>query len=96
MSYSIMEALFYGRVIPWERRADITDERRAILQKLDSEKRYFSEKLSPEDYKRFEGFEDLVGSDSQHEEIDIYTHGFTLGALLTLEVLEKKEAIINK
>ena len=29
------------------------------------------------------------------EEVDTYSRGFTLGALLMLEVMEKKEAIIN-
>ena len=96
MPYSIMEALFDGRIIPWERRATITAERKAILQNIESEKRYFIEKMSLDDCQRFQKFEDLLSSDSRCEDVDIYTHGFTLGALLMLEVLTKKEAIINQ
>ena len=93
MSYSIMEALFDGRVIPWERRINMTDKRQAILQKIESERCYLREKMSPDDHRRFLEFEDLLASNSYCEDVDIYSHGFTLGALLMLEVLERKETI---
>lgn len=96
MTYSIMAALFDGRIIPWERRSRMTDERRAIEEKIQREKRYFIEKMSLDDCQRFERLEALYGEAAHHEEIEIYTHGFTLGALLMQEVLESKEVIINK
>jgi len=53
MPYSIMEALFNGKVIPWERRNTNSDERKALERKIEDEKRYFIEKMSLDDGKRF-------------------------------------------
>ena len=96
MAYSTMEALFDGRIIPWERRVEITDERRDIEKRIESEKRYFISKMSPDDCERFKQLDELYRSAAHSEEIDIYSHGFTLGAMLILEVLGKQEKIINK
>ena len=90
MSYSIMEALFDGRVIPWERRNTNTSERKALEAKIENEKRYFIERLSLDDRKRFLNLENLYLDSAFDEEVEIYSHGFTLGALLTAEVLAKK------
>lgn len=40
--------------------------------------------------------EDLINYATLDENIEIYSHGFTLGALLMLETMEKKEQIINR
>jgi hypothetical protein len=42
-----------------------------------------------------EQLEKLYGEAARMEEVDIYAHGFTLGALLIMEVMEKKGAILN-
>lgn len=62
MSYSIMEALFDGRVIPWERRSNLTAERREIEEKIQKERRYFIGKMSLDDCQRFEQLENLYNS----------------------------------
>jgi hypothetical protein len=36
----MMDALFDGRVIPWERRVNMTDERRKVEELIQKEKRY--------------------------------------------------------
>ncbi|MCL2857599.1 MAG: hypothetical protein FWE19_07790 [Oscillospiraceae bacterium] len=87
-----MEALFDGRVIPWERRVELTGKRKSALQKIESEKRYFIEKMSLDDCRRFEEFEGLLVSEHHCEDVDTYAHGFTLGALIMMEVLDKKGA----
>lgn len=96
MSYSIMEALFDGRVIPWERRNTMSAERKALEEKIENEKRYFIAKMSLDDCQRFQALEDLLSKAGLDEEVGIYSHGFTLGALLMLEVMEKKGEIINE
>lgn len=95
MSYSIMEALFDGRVIPWERRNTHTSERKALEEKIENEKRHFIEKMSIDDCKRFQDLENLLGNATFDEEVDIYSHGFMLGMLLMMEVMEKKDSVIN-
>ena len=90
MPYSIMEALFSGKIIPWERRHTATAKRKETEEKIENEKQYFLERLSPEDAERFETLEDLYHDMIFYEEADTYSHGFTLGALLMQEVMEKK------
>ena len=90
MKYSIMEALFDSRIIPWERRSRMSDVRRAIEEKIQKEKRYFIEKMSLDDCQRFETLENLYGDAAHDEDNDIYTYAFTMGALLMQEVMEKK------
>lgn len=96
MAYSIMEALFDGKVIPWERPADITAERKEIEKKIESERRYFVEKMSLDDCQRFEKLFDLFGKAAHCEDVDTYSHGFTLGTLLMLEIMEKKEVFFSE
>jgi len=59
MSYSIMEALFDGKVIPWERHNTDSAERKALGKKIESETRYFLEKISLDDCQRFQALENL-------------------------------------
>lgn len=92
---SIMEVLFNGRYIPWERRGHMTEERREIEEKIQREKRYFIEKMSLDDCQRFEKLENLYGNATHMEEVDIYSHGFALGVLLTLEVMETRERMTD-
>ena len=96
MSYSVVEALFDGRIIPWERRSAPNPERRARAEKIEREKGYFMEKMSLDDCKRFQELEAMYIDGTYEEEIQIYTHGFTLGAMLMLEVMGKKETIIDE
>lgn len=94
LSYSIMEALFDGRIIPWERPGNMTAERLEIEEKIRQEKRYFMGNMSADDQARFERLEDLYSCAVHSEEIGIYSHGFTLGAMLMLELMQSKEAIL--
>lgn len=93
---SIIEALFDGKIIPWERRSIHTPERKALEEKIEKEKKYFTQKMSLDDCKRFEELENLYQEVAFDEELGIYSHGFTLGALLLMEVMRKKEDIINE
>ena len=68
----------------------MTDEYRAINKKIESEKRYFMEKMSLDDCKRFQELEGLYETAAHCEEVDLYAHGFTLGTLLMLEVFRKE------
>jgi len=91
-----MEALFDGRVIPWERRNADSAERNALETRIENDRRHFIEKMSLDDCQRFQAFENLLTEAAFDEEVAIYSHGFTLGALLMLEVMANKAAIINE
>ena len=93
---SVIEALYDGRVIPWEHRVIMTPERKAVEKRIECEKQYFTERMSPDDGERFEQLENLYVTANCHEEVDIYSYGFTLGVTLMLEVLGKVEGMINE
>ena len=90
---SIFKALIYGRINPWDRRIIHSSERKEIEQKIEAEKGYFIERMSPDDYKRFEALESLYFQVSVDEDIDIFTHGFTMGVLIMQAVSAKQEDI---
>jgi len=88
----ILDTFLYGRGIQWEYRANMSDERRDVERKIDNEKRYFMEKMSLDDCQRFKELEELY----QRENTDICSYSFTMGVLLALEIMEKKQALITK
>ena len=96
MSNSVLAALFNGKIIPWERKCNRSSERRELEQKIESEKQYFLEKMPLDDRERFEQLFNIFCEATFDEEVDIYAHGFTLGSLMMVEVMEKKEDIINE
>jgi len=96
MPYSVMEALFYGRIAPSEQCEHMNGERKAIEERIKIEKQYFLEKMSLDDCKRFMDLEDLYGKAAYCEEVDFYSQGFRLGALLMLEVMENKNTITSE
>lgn len=54
------------------------------------------EKMSLDDCQRFERLENLYSEAAHDEENDIYSHGFTLGALLMQEIMEKKAEMMGE
>ncbi len=92
---SVIEALYSGKILPWERRNPHSAEQLVIEEKIKSEKGYLIERLPPCDCKRLETLDSLYSSMSQLEQLENYTHGFALGALLMMEAAAKKEAIID-
>lgn len=96
MTNPIMKALFNGEIAPWERSNTMSAERKSLEEKIQNEKRYFIEKMSPDDCKRFDALEELYSDATLDEEDEIFAHGFTLGALLMMEIMAKKEDIIHE
>lgn len=93
MSKSMINSLYYGRLSAWERPANLSKEKKALNDEIDSERQYFLDKLSDEDGKRFIAFDNLLCKSSSSEEVDVYHLGFAHGALLMMEVMEMKEKI---
>ena len=71
MPYSIMEALFDGKIIPWERRNTNSAERKALEGKIEAEKRYFIGKMSLDECSRFESLIGLYADAAFDEEVEI-------------------------
>jgi hypothetical protein len=96
MSKSIFEALFFGKINPFERGAKLTAERKELSEKIQSEKKYLTDKLSAEDGERFDRLQTLLTQETLDTEVDVYSYGFSTGVLLILEVLEMRENIIKE
>ena len=50
----ILTDLYYWHISPWERRPTRTTESREIDRKSEYKKRYFNQKMSLDDYPRFQ------------------------------------------
>ena len=96
MSYSMLEALFNGQVIPWERKSNPTPHRKQLEEKIENERLYFTQKMLLEDCERFEELHNLFMQLTCEEELEVYSHGFTLGSLMMIEIMDKKQEIIHE
>jgi len=99
MEHPVLMALFNGRFLPWKAPKGICEESRGVWERIEIEKRFFTEKMSLDDRKRFEKLDGLyieaAMTDANNYEADIYSHGFTQGALLMMDVMDKKEDAID-
>jgi len=96
MHKSIFEALYYGKINPSERKVRSTPEKGNIECKIQALKSYFHKELSAEDYERIEKLETLYTEYHDCENVNLFAHGFTVGALLMLEVSAGLEGVINE
>jgi hypothetical protein len=78
----ILIDLYYGRISGWERHRLRTTEEKTVNRKIEAEKRYFIEKMSLDDCKRFQELENLYTQAHGFDEIDAYRYGFKLGVML--------------
>ena len=83
---NILHDLYYGRKAGYERRPIRTAENIAVNQKIETEKRYFEEKMPPDDVERFQALESLYTQAHEFDEIDAYVYGFKLGVMLMFTV----------
>jgi len=86
MPRNILHNLYNGEFKAWERRPVRTAESIAISRKIENEQRYFMQKMSLDDCKRFQELEDLYHSSSHFEQMDAFSYGFKLGTILMCAV----------
>ncbi len=95
---SILHSLYNGDIIPWERRNPDSEKHREILRKIEDEERYFMAKMSLDDCARFQALSSLhmqLSQLSTAEENNLFSYAFTLGMLLTMDVMKEAEGILN-
>ena len=90
---SILQGLYTGDIIPWERRSPPDDRQREILRKLEDEERYFMAKMSLDDCDRFQKLSQLQAELAVIGEEQLFSYAFTLGLLLAADVASQVEAI---
>ena len=90
---SILRGLYNGKVIPWERRETHSPEMLKIVHDIESEEKYFMEKMSLDDCQRFQALSNLHLALSSSGEDNIFAYGFTLGMLMAADVMKEADAI---
>ena len=93
MMRNILHDLYYGKIIPCERRGDKSERLLEIVQQIGEEEKYFASKMSPDDYARFEKLSKLYSELSDLEEFDAFSYSFALGAFMMQEMLEEAVAM---
>jgi len=83
---SILYDLYYGNVSPRERKPVQRAEWDEINQKIEDADRYFMDKMSRHDRKRFLKLEALYSQLIDIEVFDSFTHGFKFAVMLMGEV----------
>jgi len=89
----MLKDLYFGRVIPWERRNVHSEEQRTISRKIEAEEKYFTDKMSSDDRERFQKLSGLYSEPHESEEVELFSYSVTVGALLTADVLGVAEAM---
>ncbi len=92
---TILRGLYNGDIIPWELRNPQSEQQREILRKLEDEERYFMAKMSLNDCQRFQELSHLHMELSTSGEEQLFSYAFTLGMLLTMDVMKEAEGIFN-
>jgi len=88
---SFMHDLYYGRLIPWERGRAQDPDYTPINRKISDIKVYFRDKLSSEDYEKIEEMWNLRAESNSIEDVDAFSYGVCMGALLMMEVFNFRE-----
>lgn len=89
----MLRELYFGKVIPWERKNRKCEEQSKLIKKIEDEERYFIGKMSLDDSQRLQALSNLYSELATSEEGEIFSYGFTMGALLMMDMFEEAEHI---
>lgn len=93
---NILREFFRGRIPGWEPRASRNAEESSINHKIEAEKKYFSETMSAEDFKRLEKLEDMYIAAHFFSSERTYSHAFMLGVMLMCAVFSEYCEVTGK
>ena len=87
----MLRELYFGKVIPWERKNHKCEEQAQLIQEIEDEEQYFIDKISPDDSKRLQALFSLYSKLAISEEAEIFSYGFTMGAFLMIDMQDEVE-----
>ena len=87
MSKSLLQHLYDGEIYPAENILPKTPEYRKLTHEISDETHYFKDKLSPDDWKRFEKLKDMEDERTSAYIFENFAYGFRLSMGLTIEAL---------
>lgn len=92
---TILEELYDGRIFPAERILSKDPEYHRVNREISDLREFLSKKLSEEDLKFLETFQDLNDQSAVLEAAASFEYGFKLGAWIMLEVLDGKGELVR-
>lgn len=84
--HSLLESLYYGRLIPEEHLVPKDPRYREMSRELSDKKEAWKKKLSSEEFAELEALLDLQQQIQGMELTTAFTYGFKLGAAMIIEV----------
>jgi len=90
---SVLRDLYYGKIIPWERRNLKKNEEQEIVRQIAEEEKYFADKMSPDDYVRFQNLSELYSKLLELEESEIFSYAFAMGGFLIADMADEALAM---
>lgn len=95
MTQKVLQGIFNGNIIPWERKEPRNEELLEVVRKIEEEERYFVSKMSLDDCERFQRLSNLYLQLSSEGEESLFSYSFTLGLLLALDVAEQATLFLS-
>jgi len=90
---SILYDLYYGKIVPSERRNLKKDEEQEIVRQIAGEEKYFTDNMCPDDCARFHSLSELYSKLLELEESEIFSYAFTMGAFLMEDMMNEAGAM---
>lgn len=87
----ILRELYRGRIRGWECRHKMTDEVKNIYAKIKAEKNYFSETLSPEDWKRLKQLDELYANVHHLNTENTFIYALRFGVVFMCDIFMGEE-----
>jgi hypothetical protein len=92
---SILEALYAGRIAPFETIFPKNPEYLQLGRKITTNTAEWRKKLSEDDYQSLDALLELCGEIRTLESGATFDYGFRLGAMLMLEVLTGRDELVD-
>ena len=86
---SVLCNLYYGKIIPCERRNHKKDEEQEIVRQIAVEEKYFTDKMTSDDCARFHSLSERYSALLELEESEIFSYAFTMGAFLMVDMINE-------
>ncbi len=93
MNESVLNAIFHGRLFPWEGKPVTTPTQQDLTRKLELERNHFEETMSPYERGRFDQYHCLLEEHATQEigsaEFDLFMLGIAVG----IDIMEYKQTL---
>ena len=91
MEKSILKALWFGHIAPWEEKRKVSEESRELFSQKEACWQKLAQILTDEQRQWLEEYDRHQGDITSLIEIDAFISGFRLGAQIMAEVMKKDQ-----